>query len=105
MAGRRPVALVQQLGLFAAANALRAFTHDQRVPLAILAGLYGRDVTRGISEGQPSAVRLCIPLLDALQVRWTLVERSEDSCLIGPALAGAFHECQTRVVLLGAPTS
>jgi sulfopyruvate decarboxylase TPP-binding subunit len=106
MAGRKPVALIQQLGLFASANALRAFSHDHRVPLAIVAGLYGRQLGREVfSDDQPSAVRLCVPLLEALELTWTLVERPEDSHLIAPTLAAAFEDQETRVVLIGAPTT
>jgi non-heme chloroperoxidase len=104
MAGRRPVALIQQLGLFASANALRAFTHDQAVPLAILAGLFGREVTRAVDDRQPSAVRLCAPLLDALEIPWTLVEGPGDQAQIASGLARAFDEPGTSVVLIGAPT-
>jgi sulfopyruvate decarboxylase subunit alpha len=105
MAGRRPVAFIQQLGLFASANALRAFSHDQRVPLAIVAGLYGRQAGREVSDDQPSAVRMCIPLLEALELSWALVEGPEDSHLLAPTLAAAFDHRETRVVLIGAPTA
>jgi phosphonopyruvate decarboxylase len=105
MAGKQPLALVQQLGLFASVNALRAFTHDQRVPLAILAGLYGRNVELEVGDDPASAVRLCPPLLETLGIRTTLVERAEDSAAIAPALAAAFGSTCTSVVLLGAPTT
>jgi hypothetical protein len=98
------VALIQQLGIFASVNALRAFTHDQGVPLAILAGLYGRDVDVAPEDDTASAVRLCIPLLDALEIDWTLVESGEEADQIGPGLAHAFDDQCTSVVLLGAPT-
>lgn len=105
MSGRRPLALVQQLGLFASVNALRAFTHDQRVPLAILAGLYGRNVDLPVPEDPTSAVRLCLPLLDALAIRTTLVEGPQDAAAIAPGLVVAFEQQCTSVVLLGAPTA
>jgi sulfopyruvate decarboxylase TPP-binding subunit len=105
LAGQRPVAVIQQLGLFASANALRAFTHDQRVPLAILAGLYGREVDRPVHASAASAVRLCCPLLDALDIGWVLVEGHADAHLIEPGLAAAFDGPCTSVVLLGAPTA
>jgi sulfopyruvate decarboxylase subunit beta len=105
MAGQKPVALIQQLGLFASVNALRAFTHDQSVPLAILAGMYGRDVEQTVTEDPGSAVRLCIPLLDTLGIRSVLVEGPDDAHLIEPGLAAAFDEPCTSVVLLGAPTT
>jgi sulfopyruvate decarboxylase TPP-binding subunit len=105
MAGRRPVALIQQLGLFAAVNALRAFTHDQHVPLAILAGMYGRDVDLAVQDDPGSAVHLCRPLLTTLGVRHVLVEGPQDAHLIQPGLAAAFDDTCTSVVLLGAPTA
>jgi sulfopyruvate decarboxylase TPP-binding subunit len=104
MAGAISVALIQQLGLFAAVNALRAFTHDQRVPLAILAGLYGRDATAPVDGPQPSAVRLCIPVLEALEIDWRLVERADQAPQVRAGLAHAFASSCTSVVLLGAPT-
>jgi sulfopyruvate decarboxylase TPP-binding subunit len=106
IAGQRPLALVQQLGLFAGANALRAITHELSAPLAILAGLYGRDVELPPDDRSGnSAVRLCTPFLDALEVRWTLLEGGSDAGEIAVALNAAFDAVETRVVLLGAPTS
>jgi sulfopyruvate decarboxylase subunit beta len=105
MAGHRPVALIQQLGIFASVNALRAFTHDQGVPLAILAGMYGRDVDKTVEADPGSAVNLCLPLLDTLGIRHVLVEGMADAHAIQPGLAAAFdHRC-TSAVLLGAPTA
>ncbi|MCW3062920.1 MAG: hypothetical protein JWN32_92 [Solirubrobacterales bacterium] len=105
IAGRRPVAVIQQLGLFAAANALRAVAHDYAAPLPILAGLYGREVDRDVTASRRSAVRLCIPLLDALEIPWSLVEGPEDADGISEGLAAAFDRGGVSVVLLGAPTS
>jgi sulfopyruvate decarboxylase TPP-binding subunit len=105
MAGAKPVALIQQLGLFAAVNAIRGVTHDMQVPLAILAGLYGRELDRAPEDSSSSAVRLCTPMLDALELRWTLIEHSDAAGDIAPGLAAAFDEQCTSIVLLGAPTS
>jgi sulfopyruvate decarboxylase TPP-binding subunit len=105
MTGARPLACIQQLGLFAAVNALRGVTHDLGIPLAILAGLYGRDLERAPQDDPASAVRLCTPLLDALELRWTLVEGPDEADRIAPGLTAAFDEGCTSVVLLGAPTS
>jgi sulfopyruvate decarboxylase subunit beta len=105
MAGRRPVALIQQLGLFASVNALRAFTHDQGVPLAILAGMYGRDVEKTVAADPGSAVNLCLPLLNTLGIRHVLVEGMDDAAAIEAGLAAAFDSICTSAVLLGAPTA
>jgi sulfopyruvate decarboxylase subunit alpha len=105
LAGARPVALMQQVGLFASVNSLRAFTHDQRIPLAIVAGLYGRDVTASVPEQRSASVRLCPPLLDALGIRWQLIEGPAQAGEIAAGLALAYREHCTSVVLIGAPTS
>ena len=73
-AGHRPVAVIQQLGIFAGANVLRGMVHDQRAPIAIVAGMYGRDLELEVADDPGSAVRLCTPLLDALEIPWQLVE-------------------------------
>lgn len=104
IAGHRPLAMIQQLGIFAAVNALRAFTNDQHVPLAILAGMYGRDVDQAVEDNEASSVRLCPPVLDALGVRWLLVEHPDQTDEIAPALAAAFDDGISSAVLLGAPT-
>lgn len=104
IAGRRPVALVQQLGLFAAANALRGLTHDLGLPLAVLAGLYGRDVHLPASDSPRSAVRLCAPLLAALELRAVPVEDPADTALVGRTIADVFATGRSAVVVLGAPT-
>lgn len=105
MAGAKPVALIQQLGLFAAVNGIRGVTHDMHVPLAILAGLYGRELDRSLGDSSQSAVRLCTPLLDTLELRWALIEGPDDAGDIAPTLDVAFQEVTTSIVLLGAPTS
>jgi sulfopyruvate decarboxylase TPP-binding subunit len=105
IAGQRPLAVIQQLGLFAAANVLRWAGHDARAPLAVLAGVYGRDVEVPVPENAGSAVRLCTPLLDALEITWSLVEGPDDAHLIVTTLGSAFEDGAVRVALIGAPTS
>jgi len=105
IAGHRPLALIQQLGLFAAANALRWVQHDARVPLPVLAGLFGRDTGLAVGDDPASAVRLCIPLLDALQIPWSLIEGPDQIGELASALTVPRERGGIHVVLLGAPTS
>jgi sulfopyruvate decarboxylase TPP-binding subunit len=105
IAARRPLVVIQQLGLFAAANALRWIRHEVRAPLPVLVGLFGRDVQLAVSDDPHSAVRLSIPLLDALEIGWSLVEGPADADRLASALAAAFEREQIHVVLLGAPTA
>lgn len=104
-AGHRPIAVIQQLGIFAGANVLRGMVHDQRAPIAILAGMYGRDLDNELPDDPGSAVRLCTPLLDALEIPWRLVEGPDDADVIEAELAAAFDEERASAVLLGAPTT
>lgn len=104
IAGHRPLAVIQQVGLFAGANALRGITYDLGLPLAILAGLYGRDTSRPVSASRRSSVRLCPPFLDALGIHSVIVEGPADAPLVEKTLTEAFAEPRTSVVLLGAPT-
>ena len=104
-AGHRPIAVIQQLGIFAGANVLRGMVHDQRAPIAILAGMYGRDLDNELPDDPGSAVRLCTPLLDALEIPWRLVEGPDDADIIEAELAAAFDEGRASAVLLGAPTT
>ena len=104
-AGHRPIAVIQQLGIFAGANVLRGMVHDQRAPIAILAGMYGRDLDHELPDDPGSAVRLCTPLLDALEIPWRLVEGPDDADVIEAELAAAFDEERASAVLLGAPTT
>jgi sulfopyruvate decarboxylase TPP-binding subunit len=103
--GKRPVALIQQLGVFASVNALRGLTHDLACPLAILAGMYGRETDRAVADSRKSAVRMCTPVLDALEIPWVLVEEPADAGVIAPTLSKPFTDARTHVVLLGAPTT
>lgn len=105
LTGWRPVALIQQLGLFAGANSLRGMVHDQGAPLAVLAGIYGRDVELELNEDPGSAVRLCTPVLDALELRWTLISSDAQVGLIESEFSAAFRGEHPSVVLLGAPTT
>jgi sulfopyruvate decarboxylase subunit alpha len=105
MGGARPVALIQQLGIFASVNALRGLTHDLAFPLAILAGMYGRETDRAVAESPKSAVRLCTPVLDALEIPWVLIEEPGQAGLIAKTLTRPFAEGGAHVVLLGAATT
>jgi sulfopyruvate decarboxylase TPP-binding subunit len=103
--GAQPVALIQQLGIFASVNALRGITYDLRLPLAILAGMYGREPELPVDKSPKSSVRLCRPLLDALGIRSLLVEGHDGAERISSWLHAPFSEGGTRVVLLGAVTT
>ena len=61
--------------------------------------------TSELPDDPGSAVRLCTPLLDALEIPWRLVEGPDDADVIEAELAAAFDEERASAVLLGAPTT
>src|SRR5215813_14155234 len=44
--GQRPILSIQQVGLLAAMNNVKALRMDARIPTCMLVGYFGRDVTR-----------------------------------------------------------
>jgi hypothetical protein len=67
--------------------------------------MFGRDVELAVDADPRSAVRLCIPLLDALQIPWSLVEGPAEAGALDAALRSSESASGPHVVLLGAPTS
>jgi sulfopyruvate decarboxylase TPP-binding subunit len=105
MGGAVPMMLIQQLGIFAGVNALRGIALDMNVPTFILAGLFGRDVTKPTdAESQQRAVRLVEPLLDALGVPHYAIDGPDDVGLIRTAFDQSRETHGPAVVFVGAPT-
>jgi sulfopyruvate decarboxylase TPP-binding subunit len=105
MGGAVPMMVIQQLGVFAGVNALRGIALDMNVPTLVLAGLFGRDVSKPTSENRARSVRLVEPLLDSLEVPHYAIDGPDDAGL----LRQAFDESRVRngpvIVFVGAPTS
>jgi sulfopyruvate decarboxylase TPP-binding subunit len=104
MGGAVPMMLIQQLGVFAGVNALRGIALDMNVPTFILAGLFGRDVTKPTSENNQRAVRLVEPLLDALDVPHYAIDGPDDVGVIRTAFDQSREIHGPTVVFVGAPT-
>ena len=105
MGGAEPMLVIQQLGLFAGTNALRGIAMDMQVPTFILAGMFGRDVSKVPAENRGSAVRLIEPLLDALGVPHYLMESPDDLGMVARAFAESRDRHGPVIVLVGAPTA
>ena len=103
--GQRPVLSIQQVGLLAAMNNVKALAIDARIPTCMLVGYFGRDVTRAARDNAANAVKLIEPTLDAWNVAYFPIEGPEEL----PGLAEAYRHSVERsgpaVVLIGAPTS
>src|SRR4051794_13645628 len=103
--GQRPMLLIQNNGLLASINALKAIALEARVPTFFLVGQFARDVTRSNAESPVRAVRMVEPTMATWGVPCYPIEGPEDV----PAIARAYRQCLEErgpaVALLGAPTS
>jgi sulfopyruvate decarboxylase TPP-binding subunit len=105
MGGAVPMMVIQQLGVFAGVNSLRGIALDMNVPTLVLAGLFGRDVTKSTAENRARSVRLVEPLLDSLEVPHYAIDGPGDAGLIKRAFDESRANNGPVVVFVGAPTS
>ncbi len=103
--GRRPVLSIQQVGLLAAMNNVKALCMDARIPTCMLVGYFGRDVTRTARDNAARAVHLIEPTLDTWGVAYFPIERPGDLSAVGKAYRHSVEHSGASVVLIGAPTS
>ncbi len=103
--GAEPLVVIQNVGLFAAMNALRGVSMDMNVPTCMLVGQYGREVNGPVEESATSGVRLIEPLLETLGVTFYRVDHEADVSLIRRAFDESRNERKPVVILIGAPTA
>jgi sulfopyruvate decarboxylase TPP-binding subunit len=105
MGGLDALLIIQNVGVFAALNAVRGMAMDLRVPTCMLVGQYARDVTKPIEENANSAVRLMESVLQTLDVPTYVLDGPADVGLLSKAYAQSRAERRPTVVLVSAPTS
>lgn len=103
--GARPMLLIQNNGLYACLNTLKAIPLDAGVPTFMLIGEHGRDLTRPSRENAERSVRMLEPTLEAWGVPYYRLEGPEELSNFG----SAYHQCQEQggpvALLVGSPTS
>lgn len=108
IAGRKPVLLMQNQGLYNCINTLRAVCLDARIPLVFLVGQFGREFSNiGQDPGQSrrTMVRIMQPVLDALDVPSLALDSDADLGHIDEAYEIAHQRRSAVVLLVGAPMS
>ena len=105
MGGANPLLLIQNVGLFAAMNALRGVAMDMRVPTCLLTGQYGRDVTKTVEENKGSAVRLIEGVMASMDVPTYRIDRPDEVANLTKGFAESRERRGPVVVLVGAPTA
>ena len=107
IAGKRPVTVVQNQGLYACVNTIRAICLDAKLPIVFLVGQFGREFNNFGNDPALSGrntVRLLEPVLTALGVRFWRLEDAADLSKIDEAFAYADSESRSAVLIVGAPT-
>lgn len=105
MGGAEPMMVIQETGLYACINSLRAIALDAEVPTLIFVGLFGRDVNRTVEDNRGRTVRLIAPVMDALDVPHYLIDGPDDVGVIATAFAESRERRGPVVVFLGAPAA
>lgn len=103
--GAEPLVMIQNVGLFAAMNALRGVAMDMNIPTCMLVGQYARDVTRTVEDSQWSGVGLIEPVLAAMGVTFYRLDHEDDVPLLTKAFEESRRGRKPVVVLIGAPTA
>ena len=97
----RAILLMQQTGLMASLNALRAIGMDYRLPVVMMVGLQGKESHLSPEESSSYGVRIIRPVLDAMEIPHSLIEHPEDISGIGPAIEDAYARSFPHVHLIG----
>jgi sulfopyruvate decarboxylase TPP-binding subunit len=107
IAGKNPIVVVQNQGIYACVNSLRAVALDAAIPVVFLAGQFGREFAnfgQSPSLSRRNTVRYMEPLLDAMSVRHWRIEEEVDLRHVDAAFAYALETKRPVALLVGAPT-
>ena len=102
--GQNPMMLIQNNGIHASINTMKAIALDAKVPTFIVVGQFLRDVAKPPEEQRASAVRLLEPTLETWGVPFFRLEGPEDIGAFEQAYRRAHEDKGPAVVIVGAPT-
>src|SRR3954451_11422777 len=100
--GQRPILSIQHVGLLAALNNVKGIAMDARIPMCMLVGYFGRDVTAPARANAARAVSLIEPTLDTWGVPYFSIEARDDVRCIRQAYATSLERQGPSVILIGA---
>ena len=105
MGGQKPMLLIQNNGVYASINTLKAIALDAKVPTFMLVGQYQRDVTKPMEENRSRAVRMLEPTLQTWGVPTFRLEGPQDVGNIAKAYQRAQEDQGPTALIVGAPTA
>jgi sulfopyruvate decarboxylase subunit alpha len=104
IAGHRPMMLIQNNGLYACVNTLKAIALDAQVPTVMLIGQYGRDTSKPVEENRLRAVRLLEPTLGVWGVPFVRLDGPDDLPRFQEIYRRALESRGPTAAIVGAPT-
>jgi len=105
MGGKNPMLVIQNNGIFASINTIKAIALDAKIPTLMLVGQFQRDPMIAMEENRSRAVRMVEPTLDTWGVPSYRLEGSQDIGNIEKAYRTAHETMGPAAVIVGAPTT
>ncbi len=100
-AGHRALLLIQYTGLLDSLNAMRGVAVEGRNPVCFMVGLLGKEPGVAPTESKRYGLRIIEPVLDAMEIEHCLIENSDDTSKIVPAVERAYERLAPVVMLIG----
>lgn len=102
--GAHPVVVIQNQGLYAGLNALRAVGLDAGLPIVMLIGQFGREIENYTPDPQDSTrrvVRILEPILRAIDVEFWRIDSVDDLSCISAAFQRSRSSEKPTAVIFG----
>jgi sulfopyruvate decarboxylase TPP-binding subunit len=102
--GKKPMLLIQNNGLYACINTLKAMPLDAQIPTFFLIGQFGRDAAKTVEDNPRRAVNRLEPTLDTWGVPFFRLESPADLGNVRKAWDAAWDQRGPAAAIVGAPT-
>lgn len=99
--GHKALLLIQYTGLLDSVNALRGVAMEGQNPVCMMVGLLGKEPGVPPTQSARYGLRIVEPLLDVMDIEHHLIETTDDTSKIGPAIKKAYSETKPVVMLIG----
>ena len=98
LGGQRPIVAIQNTGFFEAGDALRNAVHDMKLPLFLIVGY--RSFFARQTGSRDTAAKYIEPILEAWELKYTLIDRPEAVAGIGAVYRQAQEAGEPHVLLI-----
>jgi sulfopyruvate decarboxylase TPP-binding subunit len=102
--GHKPMLLIQNNGLYACINTLKAMPLDAQIPTFFLIGQFGRDAKLAVEDNPRRAVHRLEPTLATWDVPFFRIESPDDIGNVRRAWDTAWQRLGPAAAIVGAPT-